>query len=218
MMAAVLAFVGVGGYPVMANAESIEYISVETTAEIGEETDESVSVDNSNEENKNTAENVEITLDNILDFAGELADKSGVGDDWDKAVENLKNAADAKKVDIMTGVSVAQIVLLASYIIGKLIHAGWKKHKDTTADDVKEMKKTTGKQTKAVNELIGHTETVANNVAEASERERKLADAGLEQNAALRCLFRGVQLKQDIKEEALRHLNNSDKCYDEAKS
>lgn len=204
MMAAVLAFLGVGGYPVMANAESIEYISVETTAETGEKTDESGDVDNSHEENENTAENSEITLDD--------------GDDWDKAVENIKNAADAKKVDIMTGVSVAQIVLLASYIIGKLIHAGWKKHKDTTAADVKEMKKTTGKQTKAVNELIGQAETVANNVAEASERERKLADAGLEQNAALRCLFRGIQLKQDIKEEALRHLNNSDKCYDEAKS
>ncbi len=217
-MAAVLAFVGLGGYPIMANAESIEYISLETTAEIGEETDESVSVNNSPEENENTAENGDITLDNILDFAGELADKAGIGNEWDKAVENLKNAADAKKVDIMTGASVAQIVLLASYIIGKLIYAGWKKHKDTTAADVKEMKKTTGKQTKAVNELIGQAETVANNVAVASERERKLAYAGLEQNAALRCLFRGVQLKQDIKEEALRHLNNSDKCYDEAKS
>jgi hypothetical protein len=112
---------------------------------------------------------------------------------------------------------VAQLVLFAAYIAGKLIYKACKKHKDTLAVDVKEVKTTTSKQTKAVNGLITQAETVANNVEEASEREKKLANAGLEQNAALRCLFRGVQFKQDIKDEALRHLNNSDRSYEEAR-
>ena len=212
----IMAFVGVGigVSPIVSFAEET---TVETT-ETAPETDEEETAEDLPTAGEETAEKGEITLDDILEFAGGLADEAGVGDEWAKAVENLKNAASEKKVDIMTGVSIGQLCLLAAYVIGKLCVAGYKKHKDTTAADVKEMKKTTGKHTKAVNELIGQAETVASNVAEASERERKLADAGLEQNAALRCLFRGVQLRQDIKDEALRHLNNSDKCYDEAKN
>lgn len=210
--------VGVGVAPIVSFAETTTVETTETTTETATETDESGTVEDLPTAGEETAETGEITLDDILEFAGGLAEEAGVGDEWAKAVENLKNAASEKKVDIMTGVSIGQLCLLAAYVIGKLCYAGWKKHKDTTAADVKEMKKTTGKHTKAVNDLIGQAETVASNVAEASERERKLADAGLEQNAALRCLFRGVQLRQDIKDEALRHLNNSDKCYDEAKS
>lgn len=206
--------VGVGFAPMVAFAETTTVETTETAPETG---DEEVVEDLPTAEEE-TAEKGEITLDDILEFAGGLADEAGVGDQWAQAVENLKNAASEKKVDIMTGVSIGQLCLLAAYIIWKIGNAIYKKHKDTTAADVKEMKKTTGKHTKAVNDLIGQAETVASNVAEASERERKLADAGLEQNAALRCLFRGVQLRQDIKDEALRHLNNSDKCYDEAKS
>ena len=216
----IMAFIGVGFgiSPMVSFAETTTETTTETSTETAPETDDEEVVEDLPTAEEETAEKGEITLDDILEFAGGLADEAGVGDEWDKVVENLKNAASEKKVDIMTGVSIGQLCLLAAYVIGKLIHAAWKKHKDTTAADVKEMKKTTGKHTKAVNDLIGQAETVASNVAEASERERKLADAGLEQNAALRCLFRGVQLRQDIKDEALRHLNNSDKCYDEAKS
>ena len=215
----IMAFVGVGFgvSPIVSFAEEITVETTETTTETAPETDGSEEVEDLPAEDEETAETDEITLDDILDFAGELADKAGVGDDWAKAVENLKNAASEKKVDIMTGVSIGQLALLAAYVIGKLCVAAYKKHKDTTAKDVKDMKATTGKQTKAVNELIGQAETVATNVAEASERERKLAIAGQEQNAALRCLFRGVNFNQAIKDEALRHLNNSDQHYDEAK-
>ena len=215
----IMAFVGVGFgvSPIVSFAEETTAETTETATETAPETDESETVEDLPTADEETAETGEITLDDILDFAGELADKAGVGDDWAKAVENLKNAASEKKVDIMTGVSVGQVILMAAYIIGKLCYAAYQKHKDTTAKDVKEVKATAGKQTKAVNELIGQAETVASNVAEASERERKLAIAGQEQNAALRCLFRGVNFNQAIKDEALRHLNNSDQHYDEAK-
>ena len=220
----IMAFFGVGvgvGAPTPASAETVVVeteTTTETTTENSPETNENETVEDLPTAGEETEEKGEITLDDILEFAGGLAEEAGVGDEWAKAVENLKNAASEKKVDIMTGVSIGQLCLLAAYVIGKLCYAGWKKHKDTTAKDVKDMKATTGKQTKAVNELIGQAETVAENVAEASERERKLAIAGQEQNAALRCLFRGVNFNQAIKDEALRHLNNSDQYYDEAKS
>ena len=216
----IMAFIGVGFgiSPMVSFAETTTETTTETSTETAPETGDEEVVEDLPTAEEETAGKGEITLDDILELAGGLADEAGVGDEWAQAVENLKNAASEKKVDIMTGVSIGQLCLLAAYVIGKLCYAGWKKHKDTTAKDVKDMKKSSGQQTQAINGLIDHAENVASNVAEASERERKLAVAGLEQNAALRCLFRGVNFNQSIKDEALRHLNASDQYYDEAKS
>ena len=220
-LAAVMVVFGIGFNPLTANADTVDSVTAETSAEIGAKTDETETVDKSIDTTEETAtkqdKKEEITLDDILEFTGGLADEAGLSDEWAEAVENLKTAASEKKVDIMTGVSLAQAAMFAAYVLGKIVYARWKKHKDTSAEDVKKTKKAVGEQTKAVNELIGHAETVANNVAEASEREKQLAIAGQEQNAALRCLFNGVQLKQSIKDEAMRHLNKSDACYDDAK-
>ena len=212
IVAASLVIFGAGVYAPLASAESVE-----TTTEIGAGTNDIVKDDNLVEADKETANKDDITLDDILEFTGGLAEEAGVGDEWKAAMDKVKAAASEKKVDIMTVLSAVQLSAFTVYVFGKLIYGAWKKHKDTSAEDVKKTKKAVGEQTKAVNELIGHAETVASNVAEASEREKQLAIAGQEQNAALRCLFNGVQLKQSIKDEAMRHLNKSDACYDDAK-
>ena len=212
IVAATLIIFGAGLYAPLASAESVE-----TTTEIGAGTSDIAKDDNSVDADEKTANKADITLEDILEFTGGLAEEAGLGDEWQEAVDKLKSAASEKKVDIMTGVSALYLVALTAYIFGKLIYGAWKKRNDTLADDVKATKKASSKHTEAVNELIGHTETVANNVAEASEREKQLAIAGQEQNAALRCFINGVQLKQSIKDEAMRHLNKSDACYDDAK-
>lgn len=215
IVAATLVIFGAGIYAPIASAETAE--SVETTTEITATTDDIVKDDNLVDNDEIVENKADITLDDILEFTGGLAEEAGIGDEWKAAMDKVKAAASEKKVDIMTALSAAQLVAFSAYVFGKLIYGAWKKHKDTSAEDVKKTKKAVGEQTKAVNELIGHAKTVGNNVAEASEREKQLAIAGLEQNAALRCLFNGVQLKQSIKDEALRHLNKSDACYDDAK-
>jgi hypothetical protein len=205
ILAAVVVFFGVGVSATVASAESVAVepsTSIET--EIAPETDEKTDADNLPTEDEEVAEK--------SDSEAEISQS-----DWEWVVECVKNAVDAKKMEILIAGNIGEGLLILCYMFGKLAYAWYKKRKDTSAEDVKKTKKAVGEQTKAVNELIGHTEGVKEAVAVASEREKQLATAGLEQNEALRCLFRGVQLKQSIKDEAMRHLNKSDECYDNAK-
>lgn len=208
--------------PVTAFAEeSVETpeISVEsvTSEEVVEETE---SVENSSvleAESDDKDETTEITYDDILALAGKLAEKEGFKDEWDKTLYYIETAASEKKVDAMIILLVAVFAFLLLYGVIKL--RGWyKKIKtDTTSKDLTDIKKEGGAQTKAINSLIDEEEKLVGEVAAASAREKVMTEALEQQNIALRCLIRGTQIKQDLKDEAFRALNKSDELCDKAK-
>lgn len=208
--------------PVTAFAEeSVETpeISVEsvTSEEVVEETE---SVENSSvleAESDDKDETTEITYDDILALAGKLMEKEGFGDKWEKALYYIETAASEKKVDAMIVLLVAVFAFLLLY--GSLKLRGWyKKIKtDTTSKDLTDIKKEGGAQTKAINSLIDEEEKLVGEVAAASAREKVMTEALEQQNIALRCLIRGTQIKQDLKDEAFRALNKSDELCDKAK-
>mgnify|MGYP006898656786 CR=1 FL=1 len=72
-------------------------------------------------------------------------------------------------------------------------------------------------QTKAINGLIDEAEKVEVVTTDSVRREKALANALEKQNTAIRCLIRGTNIKQDLKDEAFRSLNESDDSCDEAK-
>lgn len=208
--------------PVTAFAEeSVETpeISVEsvTSEEVVEETE---SVENSSvleAESDDKDETTEITYDDILALAGKLMEKEGFKDEWDKTLYYIETAASEKKVDAMIILLVAVFAYLLLY--GGIKLRGWyKKIKtDTTSKDLTDIKKEGGQQTKAINSLIDEEEKLVGEVAAASAREKVMTEALEQQNIALRCLIRGTQIKQDLKDEAFRALNKSDELCDKAK-
>lgn len=194
-------------------------ISVEsvTSEEVVEETE---SVENSSvleAESDDKDETTEITYDDILALAGKLAEKEGFKDEWDKTLYYIETAASEKKVDAMIILLGAVFAFLLLY--GSLKLRGWyKKIKtDTTSTDLTDIKKEGGAQTKAINSLIDEEEKLVGEVAAASAREKVMTEALEQQNIALRCLIRGTQIKQDLKDEAFRALNKSDELCDKAK-
>ena len=218
------AFICLGGAfaPVTAFAEeSVETpeISVESVTSEGV-VEETESVENSSvleAESDDKDETTEITYDDILALAGKLAEKEGFKDEWDKTLYYIETAASEKKVDAMIILLGAVFAFLLLY--GGIKLRGWyKKIKtDTTSKDLTDIKKESGRQTKAINGLIGEDEKLVGEVAAASAREKVMTEALEQQNIALRCLIRGTQIKQDLKDEAFRALNKSDELCDKAK-
>jgi hypothetical protein len=207
--------------PVTAFAEeSVETpsnsVEIVTSEEVVEET-ESVEISSNLEVESNDKEETEITFDDILNLAGKLAEKEGFKDEWDKTLYYLKTAASEKKVDAMIILLGAVFAFLLLYGVIKL-RSWYKKIKtDTTSKDLTDIKKESGQQTKAINSLIDEDEKLVGEVAAASAREKVMTEALEQQNIALRCLIRGTQIKQDLKDESFRALNKSDELCDKAK-
>lgn len=191
-------------------------VEIVTSEEVVEET-ESVEISSNLEADSDDKEETEITFDDILNLAGKLAEKEGFKDEWDKTLYYLKTAASEKKVDAMIILLGAVFAFLLLYGVIKL-RSWYKKIKtDTTSKDLTDIKKESGQQTKAINSLIDEDERLVGEVAAASAREKVMTEALEQQNIALRCLIRGTQIKQDLKDEAFRALNKSDELCDKAK-
>ena len=227
ILAGVLVCLGIGITPcVSAYAEETANEPI-TSTETGVENEESGVV----VETPNTEENGEITggfeskgetevtidLDNLtyekfLEIVGVLAEETGNGDMWQDTIESVNKAIDEKQLTASVITSIAVSVVMVLKIITDWIS---KKREKAHAATTAKLESTAQKQNAAVNELIDEEEKIAKELTENTAREKKLASAGLEQNAALRCLVRGVQLHETARDEALRHLNNSDSLYEE---
>lgn len=163
-------------------------------------------------------EETKLDFDDILEFAGTLAEKEGWGDEWEKALYHIQTAASEKKVDTMIVLIALVLAFLTIYAIVKLV-----KHKLSNAKIRKIVESLTGvedngnAQTKAINGLIDEAEKVEGVATDSVRREKALANALGKQNVAIRCLIRGTNIKQDLKDEAFRSLNESDDLCDEAK-
>ena len=216
------AFVFLGGAvaPVVAfaeegvnGAETSEIVSVE---EVIEET-ESVENTANDEVVEEATEKTEVDLDDLLAFVGEIAKKEGYEDEWEKALYYVETAASEKKVEVMIGLSVAIIVMFVVDRFVKIINWAKAKKYDTTSKDLKDIKSSSGAQTDAINGLIDEVNEENVKMADSIKREKALANATQKQNTAIRCLIRGTNIKQDLKDEAFRSLNESDDLCDEAK-
>ena len=225
ILAAATVSLGLGLSPIVTFADdgvetsaiSVESVSAEEVVEETESVEISSNTEAESNETETEEEEKEITFDDVLDFAGMLMEKEGFGDEWEKALYYIETAASEKKVDAMIVLLVAVFAFLLVYGIIKLI-CWYKKIKtDTTSDDLTDIKKEGGAQTKAINSLIDEEEKLVGEVAAASARGKVTTEALEQQNIALRCLIRGVQIKQDLKDEAFRALNKSDELCDKAK-
>jgi hypothetical protein len=149
---------------------------------------------------------------------GNIAEKEGFKDEWDKTLYHIQTAASEKKVDTMIVLVALVLAFLTIYAIVKLV-----KHKLSNANIRKIVESLTGvedngnAQTKAINGLIDEAEKVEGVATDSVRREKALANALEKQNIAIRCLIRGTNIKQDLKDEAFRSLNESDDLCDEAK-
>lgn len=214
------AFLCVGGAvaPVVAFAdeavEGVETTEIVSVEEVIEET-ESVEISANDEV---VEDNKEITYDDILALMGNIAEKEGFKDEWDKTLFYIQTAASEKKVDTMIVLVSLVLAFLTIYAIVKLV-----KHKLSKEKIRKIVESLTGvenngnAQTTAINGLIDETASVGECAKSTESREKKIAEATKKQNTALRCLIRGTNIKQDLKDEALRNLNESDDLCDEAK-
>ena len=195
--------------PVVASADSIvEGTSVEMSVE------ESVEV--SVEETKPLTD--EEKMQAILEFVGEIAEEAGVGDKWQETISQLKNAVDEKKIDLMTGLYILQLLVFAVYAVYKVVKGRIKaKLEKDMPKNVQEIKTDVGAQTTAVNGLIDEQNKVNENVEKTNCSLQTLAVAGELQNQALRMFISGTQLTTETKESAYRALRKSDKEYEKIK-
>lgn len=213
------AFLFVGGAvaPVVAFAdEGVEGVETSETVSVEEVVEEAESVVNS--ANDEVVEDKEITYDDILSLMGNIAEKEGFKDEWDKTLYHIQTAASEKKVDTMIVLVALVLAFLTVYATVKIV-----KYKLSNAKIRKIVESLTGvenngnAQTTAINGLIDETANVGECAKSTETREKKIAEATKKQNTALRCLIRGTNIKQDLKDEALRNLNESDDLCDEAK-
>ena len=227
-LAAVAVSFGFAFAPVTVFAEEgaeMPKISIEsvTSEEVIEETEnvENSAIDKPTESVK---EETKITLDDILEFAGALAENEGYGDEWEKALYYIETAASEKKVELMIFFVAAVFVFLLVDRTVKVIRWYKKRKADTTATDIAKIKsgitdveKINNQQTNAINGLIDEEEKLVEKLAQVSVLEKVMSEALEKQNIAIRCLIRGTQIKQDLKDEAFRALNESDDLCDKAK-
>lgn len=213
------AFLCVGGAvaPVVAFAdESVDSVETSEIVSVEEVVEETESVENT--ANDEVVEDKEITYDDILALMGNIAEKEGFKDEWDKTLYHIQTAASEKKVDTMIVLVALVLAFLTVYATVKVV-----KYKLSNAKIRKIVESLTGvenngnAQTTAINGLIDETANVGECAKSTETREKKIAEATKKQNTALRCLIRGTNIKQDLKDEALRNLNESDDLCDEAK-
>ena len=219
-IASAFVFLCSGFGPVVAFAdepvEGVETSEIVSVEEVVEETESVENTANDEAVEKPTKE-TEIDFDDLLAFVGDLAEKEGFGDEWEKALYYVETAASEKKVEVMIGLSVAVIVLFVTDRVVKIINYLKAKKYDTSKKDLKDILNSSGAQTDAINGLIDETASVGEFVKETLQREKSFAEALEKQNVALRNLIRGTNIKQDLKDEAFRSLNDSDDKCDDAK-
>lgn len=214
------AFVFFGGAfaPLVAFAdEAVEGVETSEIVSVEEVVEETESVENTANDEV-VEDDKEITYDDILALMGNIAEKEGFKDEWDKTLYHIQTAASEKKVDTMILLVALVLAFLAVYATVKIV-----KYKLSNAKIRKIVESLTGVenngnvQTTAINGLIDETASVGAVAKDTVEREKAIANATQKQNTAIRCLIRGTNIKQDLKDEAFRSLNESDDLCDEAK-
>ena len=216
-----LMFMGFGVFPLVTNAEDIQSV-YESNAEIDKNLNETPPIEDFNEVQEPAEKTPEITVDlnnityeQFLEIVGVLAEETGNVDLWKQTVESVKKAINEKQFTASNLLMILVCIVTASKTIYDWVVR--KKEKDHISA-TKETNNTLQGQSKAINELIDVEEHVSDTVDVVSKKEQIIAKAGIEQNAALRAMARGIQLHETARKEVFRHLNNSDDLYEDAKA
>lgn len=216
LLAIAVAFFATTYTPVFAKAETVA-----ETPEITQETVLLEEVPETEENGENANKNTpEITLEELLELVGKLAENEVPTDEWQAAVENIKNAISEKKIDITIVLDIIKLCIIGIafgvWTVRKIVKkVKDKRFPDTTAQDIQDVKKTGGQLVRGYNALIEEEKQVSRTVTRENVKLDKLAAAQSQNNAALRAFIRGTALKTEIKDEALRALNKSDELCDE---
>ena len=207
-VASIMLIFGAGVAPVSVGAETVDNeltVSVETSTEIGDIADDTTTDDNSvveTEKGKITVDFSELSYEEFLSLVGLIAQGTGHETMWKETMDSIKKAVDEKQLTLVTVLYIVVAVLLSVKIISDwVVKHKEKKHiaqGESTAKNIK-------LQTNALNCMMDEEEKISENVEVLRVKSEKLAEAGLEQNAALRCFVRGVQLNDTARDEALRH-------------
>lgn len=212
-LASMFLCLGFGFAPLAASAETVETSTAEIVS--SEEIDSTETSEESVIESEDNEELKSVTLDDILELAGSLAEEAGVGTEWEKAVENLKTAATTKQVTLSTIASAALFVAVVVYILYKKVTD--KKFRQLVAELVSQYKEQVGK----LNELVDGTNTNSKTEEEIKQEEAELKAQMAKTTEALACLIggfmhftEGVALKDGKKAEVHRDCMNALKKID----
>lgn len=192
----------VGAAPVTASAE--------TAPEIAPITNETQTGEEAPETNENGKIKPDLTIEEILEFAGTIAEEAGIGDKWQKALENLKTAATTKQVTLSTLASVGVCVCMIIYIF-------YKKHADKKfRSQVAELVTLYNSQLGKLNELVDGTNANSKTEEEIKQEEAELKAQMQKTTDALYCLIGGfmhfvdgVAMKEGKKAEVRRDCNKA---------
>lgn len=146
-----------------------EETQVEETVETPEESTETEETPVVDENGKNT-----IDYEDFLAFVGELADKTGNGDQWNDTVEAVKKAIDEKQFTLATvGNFLLAAIMIVKIVMDAIAKRKERKHIDTTDKQTSKI----NEQTTAINEQTTAINDTAKTVAAVKEDERKTHDA-----------------------------------------
>lgn len=165
-----------------------------------------------------TSEKGDVTIDDVLDFAGEVADDAGIGDKWREVVNNLKNAITQEQFTVSTLVDVLLLLVMIGYIIYKVIVN--KKiveiskylatlNKTETANGA-----TLTTQTNALREMASEEEKVLEISETVEKNQEYLAISQEHTNNALLHIVEGINFTPERKAAAIRALNKSNEALD----
>ena len=205
--------------------ESVESPTIDDSVVIEETLDEeetSVNTpqtsDNAVEEDKDESGNKDLTLDDILEFAGTMAEESGLGDKWAAAVQNLKNAITAQQFTLSTALTILEIIILAGYIIYKVIVNKKVMQISKYLNDLNVIETTNGKtlvaQTTALKEMSSSEQKVAEIGEKLVNKQKRITTAQEYTNDALLHIVEGINFSPERKKAAIRALNKSNEALD----
>jgi hypothetical protein len=209
---------------VKADEIAVDSVTQETSAEIGgisadsvwnsgiiEET-ESVT---QNENNSVVEDSTGITVEDFLGIMQDKADEYGVGEEfseWKETLNNIKYAVKEKKFDTLFWWSIGQTILIAVYIVYKVI-------KNVSIGklsiEIKNLSSLISKLTDTENQLVDDAKRVEKEEEDIKKQQKNIAKAMECTNEALGYMVDGINFTPEKKTAAARKLNKANKYLEE---
>ena len=194
------------------SGEDMDFSSDSVTDSVVVEETESVSV---NESESVVEDGADITVEDFLGIMQDKADEYGVGEEfseWKETLNNIKYAVKEKKFDALFWWSIGQTILIAIYIIYKVI-------KNVSIGklikEIKNLSALIGRLIDTENQLVDETTRVEKEEKDIKERQKCYAKAMECTNEALSQMVDGINFTPEKKTAALRKLNKANKYLEE---
>lgn len=195
-------------YPTKTTAEEIAETSQDdSSADLSSE--EEISQDSANdsvtEPPVDDTETPEYDLDDFLAWVQGYADKAGLGDEFEKAVEAIKTAASERQVTIQTLISVGELAVIVVLIIVENLR------KKKIVAELNDMSKRLKAQTEGTNGLIDESNANGKAVAETKEKTDALTASLKHLTKGLSVLANRTNIGAAYKEQIQTEFNAAEK-------